>query len=245
MTKLLLKYIASLALVVAAAYAITFGGRFDYFCGSSPESIRQAAKTELLCAEPMRRGLLLTFFDMPLILPVGIVVHGFYWFSLLKREEDVRAAALPREGSSPPRRFYPSPVAEWIAGSGTIFFASWFFILADAAANGGLSTTLACGVVLLSVLAAPIAALYTGANVLNLRVEPDGISFARGRTDLQWTRVPWSDVLWEEKKRREEDSITRCWIEITLKSSLNTLTIKEEGIVDYPILRNLLRLAAR
>jgi hypothetical protein len=198
-------------------------------------------REETAYTHPLRLGLARTLLALSLGLPLGMLLHACGFILVLQRERTARIATLPAEGSELPRTFYPDPVAEWQAGLITLGVAACLSVLITFSSDGFVSQTSVELSYLLAASGAVVASLvarYTGARVLTFRVEQDGISFARGRAQLQWTNVPWSDVtLCEEKTVKGKN-----WIEIAFKHQWRKLKIRETSIVGYPILRDVLEI---
>jgi hypothetical protein len=248
---LLLKYIVTLAAAVAvmlAILAVHAAPDSPVFCGTLAQILRGA---ETVCGELWRQRLAGTVEALPAGLVACLLVHSLAFLLLLRREAERRAAALPARGPELPRTFHPSPLAEWTAGVGVIFHVGWMLALFQVFTNNfgfrGVPSLSYMIVIVsaLSVVAAPFAARRAGRNVLSLRVEQDGFSFARGRGQLQWTHVSWSDVTVREKERDDEGSKKR-WMEITFKSGLPGLTIHPHSLADdqwdYHRLRDMLKI---
>ena len=79
---------------------------------------------------------------------------------------------------------------------------------------------------------APLVAYFTGKRVLTVRVEPEGISYARGRENLQWTSATWSNVAGADAKIRTYRGRTSYWIEIEFNDNRGKLKIPQ-SITDY------------
>lgn len=180
---------------------------------------------------------------LPAGLPYGILLHTIYWAFVLKREKRSRVAALPPEGAGLPRTFYPDPIEEW---------TSWLIVLgvgAGASAmmagmavwEGFVSSFLAPFIYTFLAVAVAIAlalAYFSGKNVLTIRVASDGISYVRGRDNLQWLNAAWSDIVWKLKSSQYRSG-TRYRIELEFKDKRKKLKI-DQSHKAYPTLRKLL-----
>ena len=91
-------------------------------------------------------------------------------------------------------------------------------------------------------IAAAIALIviyFTGKSVLTVRIETDGISYARGRGDLQWLNAAWSGILRVTHKSRTYRGNTSYWTEVEFKDNRKKLKIGQ-SIGGYPALRTTL-----
>ena len=177
-------------------------------------------------------------------LPFGILLHAIGWAFVLKGERRSRAAALTPQGLALPRTFYPDPVAEWsiwllLFGSGA-FTAS--LMAGFAVYDGFMSSSFSSIVYIILAIAAALAftvAYFTGKFLLTVRVDSNGISYARGRGDLQWVNVTWGEILALTEKSRTYRGSTRHWIEVEFQDNRKKLKIGQ-SILGYPALRDLL-----
>jgi hypothetical protein len=177
-------------------------------------------------------------------LPFGIVLHTIGWIFVLKGEKRARIAALPLQGTALPQTFYPDPIAEW---------TSWLLVLGLGSAlasllagfsiyDGFMSSSLAFVISMIVAGAAAVAlvaAYFTGRRLLTVRVESNGIAYARGRGDLQWTNVNWGEVLTITQKSRTYRGSTTYWMELEFNDKRKKLKI-QQSIVGYAALRDLL-----
>jgi hypothetical protein len=183
-------------------------------------------------------------FALAVGLPVGILLHCIFWIFPLRKEKRLCMAALPPQDSQLPHTFYPNPVLEWtmwtILMGVAAFVAS---ILAVASAyDGFISHSIVWGIYIILGLGAVIAfatAYFTGKSVLTVRVDANGISYARGRGDLQWTTAAWSDILLLTQKSRTYQGNRREWLELQFKDNRKNLNITAD-IEGYGTLRNFL-----
>ncbi len=177
-------------------------------------------------------------------LPIGIVLHTLCWAFFLRGEKRRRVSALLPQSTGLPRTFYPDPVAEWVSwllvlGLGAI---SGSFAAGFSVANGFMSSSMQYLVYVPLAIATPIAflaAYFTRKRVLAVRVEPDGISYARGRENLQWTSATWSDIAGVTQISRTVRGNKFYWIEIEFSDNRRKLKIGP-SITDYAGLRDLL-----
>jgi hypothetical protein len=84
------------------------------------------------------------------------------------------------------------------------------------------------------------AAHYTAKSVLTVRVNASGISYARGRGDLQWLDAPWTGILRFTEKSRTNRGRTTHWIELEFSDGRKKLKIRQ-SIEGYAALRDMLR----
>jgi hypothetical protein len=177
-------------------------------------------------------------------LSLGILVHTIYWAFQLKREKRSRIAEFPPQGSGFSRTFYPNPVAEWTHGMlalgiGT-FMAS--MVAGFSVLDGFMSSSLISfiyGSLAVVVAIAVTAAYFTGKSVLTVRVDNNGISYARGRGDMLWLNAAWCDILLFTEKSRTHRGNTRYWIELEFNDNRKKLKIGQ-SVEGYPALRDLL-----
>jgi hypothetical protein len=177
-------------------------------------------------------------------LPVGILLHAIYWAFVLKGERRSRVAEFPPQGSGLPRTFYPNPIVEWSVG---LFVFCLGALMASMVAgfsvyDGFMSSSLISVVYIILAIAAAIALLvahFTGKSLLTVRVDTNGISYARGRGDLQWLNVTWGDILLCTQKSRTSRGSTSYWIELKFKDNRKKLKIGQ-SIEGYPALRDIL-----
>lgn len=177
-------------------------------------------------------------------LPFGILLHTICWAFVLRGEKRRRLAALEPQGAGLPRTFPPDPIAEWVLwllvlGLGA-FIAS--MIAGFSIADGFMSTQLQYFVYSTLAIAAVVAILvayFTGKRVLTVRVEPEGISYARGRGNLQWTSAIWGNIAGVTQKSRNYRGNKTYWIEITFSDGRSKLKITQ-SITGYAALRDLL-----
>jgi hypothetical protein len=162
----------------------------------------------------------------------------------LKGEKRSRVAALPPQGLALPRTFYPDPIAEWsiwllLFGCGAVTAS---LMASFAVYDGFMSSSFSSIVYVVLAIGAAIAftaAYFTGRSLLTVRVDSNGISYARGRGDLQWLNVTWSEILVLTEKSRTYRGSTRHWIEIEFQDNRKKLKIGQ-SILGYPALRDLL-----
>ena len=178
-------------------------------------------------------------------LPFGILLHAIYWIFVLKGEKRARLAELQPQGSGWPRTFYPDPIAEWtiwliVIGIGA-FMAS--MMAGFSVYDGFMSSTFISIIYIIMAITAAIAipsAYFTGKSLLTVRVDTNGISYARGRDDLQWLNAAWSDIRRFTQKSRTYRGNTSYWIELEFSDNRKKLKIGQT-IVGYPALRDILK----
>ena len=194
-----------------------------------------------------QNSLLLTFarfaFALTAGIPYGIVLHTIFWIFVLKSEKRSRLAALPPQGSELPRTFYPNPIAEWsiwtlIFGIGGLVSS---MMASFAVYDGFMSSSFTWVVfIMLGIMGtiALLAAFFTGRSAMTVRVEANSISYARGRGDLQWITVAWSEILLLTEKSRTYRGTVRRWIEIQFRDNRKKLKLAQD-IEGYPMLRDM------
>lgn len=177
-------------------------------------------------------------------LPLGTALHAIFWAFVLKREKRSRLANLPPQGPGWPRTFYPDPIAEWIV---------WLLVLGIGAAidsllaglcvhDGFISSPLihlVYGIMAGAAAVALLAVYFMRKSLLTVRVDSSGISYARGRGDLQWLSAARSDVLFCTPRSRTYRGNTSHWIELAFKDNRKKLKIGE-SIEGYTALRDIL-----
>ena len=84
-----------------------------------------------------------------------------------------------------------------------------------------------------------LVAYFTGNRVLTVRVEPEGISYARGRENLQWTSATWSNVAGATQKSRTIAAERPIGSKSSSMTTRGKLKIPQ-SITDYAGLRDLL-----
>ncbi len=148
------------------------------------------------------------------------------------------------QGAGLPRTFYPDPIAEWVfwllvLGLGATIGC---FVAVFSVADGFMSSSIRYLVYIPLAIATPIAflvAYFTRKRVLTVRVEPDGIAYARGRENLQWTSATWSNIVGATQNSRTYRGKTYYWIEVEFNDNQRKLKIPQ-SITDYAGLRDLL-----
>ncbi len=178
-------------------------------------------------------------------LPFGILLHAIYWIFVLKREKRIRLAELQPQGSGWPRTFYPDPIAEWtiwliVIGIGALLAG---MIAGFCVYDGFMSSTFVWFIYITLAIATAIAipsAYFTGKSLLTVRVDTQGIAYARGRGDLQWLNAAWSDLRRFAQKSRTYRGNTSYWIELEFSDGRKKLKIRQ-SMVGYPALRDILK----
>jgi len=177
-------------------------------------------------------------------LPFGILLHTLCWALVVRGERRRRSSALQLQGAGLPRTFYPNPIVEWVV---------WLLVLGIGAftqsmmagfsvADGFMSSLTVHFVYIALAIAAAIALLiayFVGKRVLTVRVEPEGISYARGRDNPQWVSATWSNIIGVTQKSKTYRGNTTYWIEIQFNDNRRKLKIPQ-SMVDYAALRDLL-----
>jgi hypothetical protein len=176
--------------------------------------------------------------------PFGVLLHTIFWAFVLKGEKRSRVAEFPPQGSGLPRTFYPDPIAEWtlwliVFGIGA-FTAS--LMASFSVYDGFMSSTFIWVIYSIMAIAIAIAipaAYFTGKSLLTVRIDTHGISYARGRGDLEWLDDAWSDILQLREKSRTYRGSTSYWIELEFKDQRKKLKISQ-SLEGYPALRDIL-----
>lgn len=176
-------------------------------------------------------------------LPFGLLLHTIFWALILKREKRSRLAALPPPTTVLPQTFYSSPT-EWTAWLGTFGIGSFVAsVIAVAMAYDGFMssyvTSFIYGVLGIAIALGLIVAYYARTTALTVSVDTDGIHYARGRGDLQWTHAAWNDILRITQKSRTYRGVTSRWMEIEFNDKRKRLNIGKT-IEGYPALRDIL-----
>jgi hypothetical protein len=196
-----------------------------------------------------RDAFLLSFarfvFSLTAGVPLGVLLHTIFWAFALKGEKRSRVAEFPPQGSGLPRTFYPDPIAEWTV---------WLFVLAIGAFPATMMASFSVydgfmssgsiwviyGIMAITAAIALPAAYFTGKSLLTVRVDTNGISYARGRGDLQWLNAAWSDIRQFRQKSRTSRGSTSYWIELEFKDKRKKLKIGQ-SVQGYPALRDILK----
>ncbi|HEY3743357.1 MAG TPA: hypothetical protein VGL53_26100 [Bryobacteraceae bacterium] len=177
-------------------------------------------------------------------LPIGIVLHSIGWIFILVQEKRARVAALPVRGSGLPQTFYPDPIAEWTMWL-CLFGLSAFMsslMAGFAVADGFLSSTfvhIIYSFLLAGVAIASIAVYFVGRSVLTVRVESTGISYARGRGELDWITAIWGEVSKIGERSRTTRGSTTYWMVVEFRDGRRRLKITT-SIGGYKDLRKIL-----
>ncbi len=177
-------------------------------------------------------------------LPIAVLLHTIIWAFVLKGEKRSRLAELPPQSSGLPRTFFPDPIAEWIVwllvlGIGAVPAT---MVASFAVYDGFVSSTFVrviYVIVGITIAIALPAAYFTGKSVLTVRVDTGGISYARGRADLQWLNAAWNDISMFRQKSRTYRGNTTYWIELEFKDQRKKLKISQ-SLEGYPALRDIL-----
>ena len=78
-----------------------------------------------------------------------------------------------------------------------------------------------------------------GRSLLTVRVESNGVAYARGRCELQWQNAAWGEILSIMQKSRTYRGNTTYWMEVEFQDSRKKLKISQ-SIEEYRELRDLL-----
>jgi hypothetical protein len=195
-----------------------------------------------------KNSILLTFarfsFALSAGIPFGVLLHSIFWIFVLKNEKRSRLAALPPQGSELPRTFYPDPIAEWSIW--TLLFGIGGFVSSMLASfsvyDGFMSssfTWVVFGMLASMGAIALVAAYFTGRSAMTVRLEANGISYARGRGDLQWNTIAWGEILQLTEKSRTYRGTVRYWIEVQFRDKRKKLKLTK-SIEGYATLRDML-----
>jgi len=176
-------------------------------------------------------------------LPFGIALHAIFFGFVVKSERRSRIAQLPPQGPGLPRTFYPNPITEW-----TVWLIIFGVVAAGASMiagfcvhDGFMSSSLVWviyGILATGAAIALFAAWSRRKSLLTIRVEPTGISYTRGRDDLQWLTANWSDMLFTQKSRTYRGN-TSYWIELEFHDHRKKLKI-DQTVEGYAELRDIL-----
>ncbi|HMD38222.1 MAG TPA: hypothetical protein VKH15_03010 [Candidatus Acidoferrum sp.] len=179
-------------------------------------------------------------------LPVGILLHSICWAFVLRSEKRARLAALALQGqgSQLPRTFYPNPIAEWTIWTilfGIFAFPAGMISVISASENFMSASMIWVVYVILGVatVIGLIAAYFTGRSVVTVRVDSNSLSYARGRGDLQWLTVGWSEILKLTEMSRTYRGSTRYWLQLQFRDNRKKLKLGQD-IQGYPALKELL-----
>jgi hypothetical protein len=176
--------------------------------------------------------------------PVGIALHCIYWAFVLRNEKRSRLAEIALQGTQLPRTFYPNPIAEWTTWTivfGILAFCASMFAVFGIA-DGFMSSSMVWAVYIVLGVGAVLAlgCVYLARRSLwTVRVDPSGVSYARGRGDLQWLTAGWKEILQLTEKSRVYRGTTRYWLVIQFKDRRTKLKISHD-IVGYADLKKFL-----
>jgi hypothetical protein len=177
-------------------------------------------------------------------IPFGVLLHSIFWIFVLKNEKRSRLAALPPQGSELPRTFYPNPIAEWSIW--TLLFGIGGFVSSMLASfsvyDGFMSSSFTW--VIFGMLAAMgaialLAVYFTARSAMTVGLDANGISYARGRGDLQWITIAWGEILQLTEKSRTYRGSVRYWIELQFRDNRKKLKLTQ-SIEGYATLRDML-----
>lgn len=176
-------------------------------------------------------------------LPFGILLHTIAWAFVVKSDRRSRISQLASAGSGLPQMFYPDPAAEWttwliVLGVGTLIGG---MMAALSVFSGFMSSTFVRVVYIVFGIVTAVAALltyFTSKRLLTLRVGSEGISYARGRENLQWVSAAWNEVLSLMERSRTYRGRTTRWIEIQFQDNRKKLKVPQ-STVGYGDLVNL------
>jgi|GEM_PF-3086327 len=178
-----------------------------------------------------------------LAFPVGLLVHSIWWFFVLMREKRVRVAALAAGSSGAlPRTFHPSPIAEFFWFTVVMSFFGFFgaFICILACTDSYLSLTM-FGVVVITEGIGFLIALFVvwcvRRALVTMKLDADGIAFAKGRGELNWVTARWADLREVEVKERVYKGNRTEWVEITFPDGKRRY-FSENTVDDYKLVRD-------
>lgn len=182
-------------------------------------------------------------FASSLALPVGLLVHSIWWFFVLMREKRVRVAALA--AGSPgalPRTFHPSPIAEfyWFTVVMCIMGAIGAFIAVLACTDSYLSLTMFGAIIIteaIGVLIALFVAWCVRRSLVTMKLDAEGIAFAKGRGALRWVTARWADLQEVEVKERTHKGTRIEWVEIRFPDGKRRY-FSENTVDDYKLVRD-------
>ena len=194
---------------------------------------------------PVRLFLARLGFALAAGLPFGILLHTIWWGFQLRNEKRARLASMSPQSGQLPRTFYPNPIAEW---------SVWTFVFAIFAVMGGILAGFSVydgfmdpsmawfiyGAQAVGVAVALIAAYFTGRSVLTVKVDSNGISYARGRGDLQWLTAQWGEMLQLTEKSRTYRGTRREWLEIEFRDMTRKKLKVPQDIEGYGDLKSVL-----
>ena len=215
---------------------------------SGPYQVDSAGRYEIRQVTTYRSAFLVALarfeFALAAGLPIGILLHTLCWALVLRGEKRKRVSALLPQGAGLPRTFYPDPIAEWVFSLLALGLGAFMgsVVACLSVANGFMSSLLEYIVYIplaIATASALLVAYFARKRVLTVRVEPDGIAYARGRENLQWTSATWSNTVGVTQKSRTYRGKTTYWIEIEFNDNRRKLKIPQ-SITDYAGLRDLL-----
>jgi hypothetical protein len=177
-------------------------------------------------------------------LPFGIVLHAIGFAFVVKGEKRSRLEALRLEGSVSHPAFYSSPVAEWAGWLLALGIGSFLpcMMAAFTVAAGFMSSTFQTIIYIMVAVIAAIALIivyFIGRNVLTVQVSATGLSYARGRGELEWLHAAWREIRQVTPKSRTYRGNTTHWVEVEFNDNRKRLKISQ-SIGRYGDLRDLL-----
>jgi hypothetical protein len=155
--------------------------------------------------------------------PIVILLHSIYWSLRIRGEKRRRLeelAALP-EATPGTRTFYPNPIAEWVGCLLALFIFAGIGLLPAliAIAQNYQSTSMQRFILIemaIGLVLALTAALGVRASVVTLRLDEQGIAYARGRRrELRWTTARWRDLKNAVVNSMTYRGNTSTWVELT------------------------------
>jgi hypothetical protein len=215
---------------------------------SGPFQVDSAGRTAIRQVTTYRSAAMVAIgrfvFALAAGLPFGILLHSLCWAFAVWRERRTRLAALQPQSAGLPRTFYPNPIAEWVGWLFALGMGGFMgsMVAGFSVADGFMSSSLVHVVYIELAIATAIALLVIyiiGKRVLTVRVEADGISYARGRENMQWTSAVWSQMNGITQKSKTYRGNRTYWIEIKFSDGRKKLKIGQ-SITDYAGLRDLL-----
>jgi hypothetical protein len=156
-------------------------------------------------------------------LPIAILLHSIYWSLRIRGEKKRRLEELAALSDSTPGTciFYPSPTAEWFGSLFTLCMFSGIGLLPAliALAQNFQSSSMNLFILIelgIGVVLAITIALVVRACVVTLRVDKEGIAYARGRRrELRWTTARWRDLQNAVVNSMTYRGTTSTWVELT------------------------------
>jgi hypothetical protein len=162
-------------------------------------------------------------FVVGVALPIAILLHSIYWSLRIRGEKKRRLEELAALSDATPgtRTFYPSPIAEWVGSLLALCVFSGIGLLpALIAIAQNYQSPFIDRFILIEVgiglVLALTVALVVRASVVTLRLDDQGIAYARGRRrELMWTPARWEDLQSATVQSMTYRGNTSTWVELT------------------------------